>query len=232
MDIKTLLDQVRAEGRSVLTEVESKLVMKQVGVPVVETRIARCRDEATATARELGFPVVVKILSLDITHKTEVGGVAVGLKDEGEVSDAYDRITEAARSASPSAKIEGVTVQEMAAPGTEVIIGGLTDPQFGPVLMLGLGGIMVEVFKDVAFRIVPISRQDASQMIHQLKGYPILAGARGQPPADIDRLQQALLALSRFMEEHPEVAEFDLNPLFVYSQDLVGVDARIILKVD
>ncbi|MDO8750263.1 MAG: acetate--CoA ligase family protein [Dehalococcoidia bacterium] len=232
MEIKELLKKVKAEGRSVLTEVESKLVMREVGVPVVETRVARSRDAAMAAARELGFPVVAKILSQDITHKSESGGVELGLKNQRDVGAAYNRITEAARRAAPTARIEGITVQPMAAPGIEVIVGGLTDPQFGPVLMVGLGGIMVEVFKDVTFRIVPINRRDASQMVRQLKGYPVLAGTRGRPPADVSRLEETLMTLSGFMEEHPEVAEFDLNPLFVYSQGLLAVDARIVLSME
>ena len=230
MAIADVLAGARRENRTVLTEVESKEVIQEVGIPVVETRLAATKEDAVTTARALGFPVVVKVISPDIVHKSDTGGVKLGLRDEAEVEAAWEEIMAATRQASPSASVHGVSVQRMAHKGTEVIIGGSKDPQFGPILMFGLGGVFVEVLKDVAFRIVPITRRDASQMIRDIKGYPVLEGYRGQEPADQNALEEALLNTSRLLEEHPEIKELDLNPIFAYGHGVTAVDARIILE--
>ena len=230
MAIADVLAGARREKRTVLTEVESKEVIQEVGIPVVETRLAATKEDAVTTARALGFPVVLKVISPDIVHKSDTGGVKLGLRDEAEVEAAWEEIMAATRQASPSASVHGVSVQRMAPKGTEVIIGGSKDPQFGPILMFGLGGVFVEVLKDVAFRIVPITRRDASQMIRDIKGYPVLEGYRGQEPADQNALEEALLNTSRLLEEHPEIKELDLNPIFAYGHGVTAVDARIILE--
>jgi acyl-CoA synthetase (NDP forming) len=183
-----------------------------------------------ATAKELGFPVVLKIHSPDIIHKTDVGGVKLGLATATAAGKAYNEIMASAKAKAPSAKLEGVTVQPMARHGTEVIIGMSKDPQFGPVLMFGLGGILVEILKDVSFRIVPITRRDANQMITEIKGFPLLQGYRGSEPASITALEDMLLKLSDFVEKHPEIKEVDLNPIFAYKDGAVAVDARVILE--
>jgi len=197
---------------------------------VVDTRLARSKEEAVGLARELGFPVVLKIVSPEIVHKSDIGGVKVGLQDEGQVAQAHDQIMAAATQASPSARIHGVSVQPMARQGIEVIVGMSKDPQFGPLLMFGLGGILVEVLKDVAFRLVPLTRRDAREMIREIKSYPLLEGYRGQEPADITALEETLLRLSDFIERYPEIKELDLNPIFAYKDGLVAVDARVILE--
>ncbi|MBI4234415.1 MAG: acetate--CoA ligase family protein [Chloroflexi bacterium] len=220
----------RREHRTVLTEVESKALVQAAGIPVVETRLAHSAAEAVSLAQQLGFPVVLKITSPDILHKSDVGGVRVGLKSTRSVAQAYREVLAAARSAVPTARIHGVSVQQMAPPGVEVILGASKDPQFGPFLMFGLGGVLVEVLKDVSFRLVPLTPRDAGQMVREIKGYPILQGYRGHPPADVARLEQAVLQLSGFMEAHPEIKELDLNPVFVYQSGLAAVDARIILE--
>ena len=224
-----IVDRARGEGRSLLNEVESKQLLEQAGIGTTKARLARDREQAIAMAREIGFPVVMKIMSPDVAHKSDAGGVALDLPDAQSVGDAYDEMLQRVRAAQPAARIDGVSVQTMARPGTEVIIGMTTDPQFGPVLMFGLGGIMVEVLKDVAFRIVPITERDADQMIHDIKGFPVLQGFRGQEPADIEALKHLLMQLSEFVEAHPEIEELDLNPVLAYRDGALAVDARIVL---
>ena len=230
MTIATIIEGARRQGRVILTEVESKEALAEAGVPVTASRLVRSRDEAVAAAREAGFPAALKIVSPQITHKSDVGGVKLNLNSPEEVASAFDEIVAAARRAAPDAAIEGASVQKMAPAGTEVIVGVSQDPQFGPVLMFGLGGVLVEVLKDVAFRIIPIEKRDAHQMIREIKGFPLLEGYRGQPPADLEALENLLLLVSSFVEQHPEVSELDLNPVFAYADGAMAVDARIVLS--
>jgi acyl-CoA synthetase (NDP forming) len=173
---------------------------------------------------------VLKIVSPDISHKSDVGGVKVGLGNADAVTAAFDEILANAKKAVPDANITGVAVQPMAPEGTEVIVGMTTDPQFGPVMMFGLGGILVEVLKDVSFRVVPLTERDAGQMIDEIKARAILDGVRGQPPVDKPALRSALLKVSEFVEHHPEIRELDLNPMFAYPDGTVAVDARIVVS--
>jgi acyl-CoA synthetase (NDP forming) len=218
------------EGRTLLTEIEAKQVFSQAGVPVVETKLATNRKQAAEISAAMGFPVVLKIASPDIIHKSDAGGVKVGLKNKSEVEKAYGEIMKAAKEKFPEAKIEGAAVQKMARPGTEIIIGTFKDPQFGPVIMFGLGGIFVEVFKDVSFRIVPIERRDADEMIKEIKAYTLLKGYRGQEAADIEALKDILMKVSDFADKNPEIKEIDLNPVIAYKDGAVAVDARIVLE--
>lgn len=224
-----IIEAARKEGRTLLTEIEAKQLLEDAGVRVSPARLARTADDAAAMAESLGYPVVLKVVSPQITHKSDVGGVELNLESAGDVRAAYDRIVTSAKHHVPNATIEGVAVQRMEAQGIEVIIGMTKDPQFGPVLMFGLGGVLVEVLKDVSFRVVPLTERDARQMIHEIKGYPLLEGYRGHDPADVARLEQLVLKVSEFVEQHPEVAELDLNPVFAYKDDAVAVDARIVL---
>ena len=217
-------------SRTVLTEVESKQLMVEAGIPVVETRLARTRAEAVSQSKEIGFPVAMKIVSPDIIHKSDSGGVKLNLANATQAGKAYAEIIAAAKKAVPNAEIHGVSVQKMARPGVEVIMGMSKDDQFGPVLMFGLGGVFVEVLKDVSFRIVPLVRRDASQMIREIKGYPLLEGYRGQEPANISVLEDILLRLSEYVDGTPEIKELDLNPILAYKDKAVAVDARIILE--
>ncbi|HXG41729.1 MAG TPA: acetate--CoA ligase family protein [Dehalococcoidia bacterium] len=230
MSIADVFERARSQGRRVLTEVESKQVLAEAGIPVVPARLATTPQEAAAAARELGFPAVLKVVSPDIVHKTDVGGVRLGLKDAEEVAAAFNDLVEGVRRHAPGARIDGVSVQPKAPPGIEVILGMSRDPQFGPVLMFGLGGILVEVLKDVSFRIVPITARDAREMLREIKAFPVLQGYRGQPPADLEALEGMLLRLSELAEAHPELEEMDLNPVFAYAQGAVAVDARIVLS--
>jgi acyl-CoA synthetase (NDP forming) len=223
------IQRAKKDGRAVLTEIESKQVLAAAGIPVVEAQLATTAEEAGKAAKQAGFPVVIKIVSPDITHKSDVGGVRVGLESKKEVISAFREMLDAVRKVQLNARIEGVAVQHMAPPGTEVIIGMSKDPQFGPVLMFGLGGVLVEVLKDVAFRIVPLEPRDARQMVREIKGYPVLEGVRGQPPADIAALESLILKLSEFVEASPQIEELDLNPVFVYPDGVIAVDARIVI---
>lgn len=230
MNIASIIEKAKADGRKVLSEVESKQVLEEAGVSTAGARLAKTRDEAQAQAREIGFPVVLKIISPDVSHKSDAGGVKLDLKSAEEVGAAFDEIMASVKKAAPDATIEGVSVQQMARPGVEVIVGISQDAQFGPVLMFGLGGVFVEVLKDVAFRIVPITPRDARQMVREIKGYPVLEGIRGQDPADVAALEQLLLRVSEFAEQHPEIAELDLNPIFAYKDGALAVDARVVLS--
>ena len=230
MSKSQIISNARKENRTVLTEIESKQLLKEVGITTTEIKLAASEKDAVEISQKIGFPVVLKIASPDISHKSDAGGVKVGLKNKDEVARAHQEIMSSVKQKFPSAKIEGVSVQNMARPGTEVIIGMTKDAQFGPVLMFGLGGVWVEVLKDVAFRIVPLTRRDASEMIKEIKGYPLLEGYRGSEPANITVLEDLLLKISDFMEKTPEIKEMDLNPIFAYKDGAVAVDARVVLE--
>jgi acyl-CoA synthetase (NDP forming) len=227
--LNTLKD-IKKPGRTILTEIEAKQVIKDAGIKVVAARLAKTQKEAVEISSEIGFPLVLKIASPDITHKTDAGGVKVGLKNAAEVKKAYAGIMASVREKFPKAKIEGVAVQKMARQGIEIIIGMFKDAQFGPVIMFGLGGIFVEVLKDVSFRLIPIVKRDAEEMIKEIKGYALLNGYRGQEPAHMPSLVDVLLKLSALVEKTPEIKEIDLNPVFAYKDSAVAVDARLVLE--
>ena len=218
------------KSQNLLTEVESKELLKKAGIPVVEAKLSRSKKEAISISKEMGFPVVMKISSSDVVHKSDSGGVKLGLANAAQVGKAYSELMSSVKRAYPEAEIQGVSVQTMAPPGVEVIVGMSKDPQFGPVLMFGLGGILVEVLKDVSFRIVPVTARDAREMIREIKGYPILEGYRGQKPASIPTLEKLIVKVSQFIEKNPHIKELDLNPIFAYPDKAVAVDARIILE--
>jgi len=218
------------EGRKFLLETEAKTVCMEYGIPVTKFQLAKIEAEAVKFAEEIGYPIVLKIVSPDIIHKSDVGGVVVGLKTAKDVRNAYKQILESIKKHKADAKIVGVLVQEMAPSSTEVIVGAIKDPQFGPALMFGLGGIFVEVLKDVTFRVAPITVDEAREMITEVKAYPLLKGYRNQPAADIEAIVQILLNTSRLVMEHQEIKELDLNPIMVYEKGAKTVDARIILE--
>ena len=225
-----IIDNVKKQGRAVLTEIEAKQVFKGIGINTIETGLASSLKDAIAICDDMGFPVVLKIASPDITHKSDAGGVKVGLKNKSEVRKAYREIMESVKQKYPAARIEGVSVQSMARSGIEIIIGMFKDAQFGPVIMFGLGGIFVEVLKDVSFRLIPIVQRDAEEMIKEIKGYSLLQGYRGQEPANIPSLVDILLKVSDFIKQTPEIKEIDLNPVIAYKDSALVVDARIVLE--
>ena len=228
-----IISGARADGRNVLTEDEAKNVFKAYGLPVTNHHLATSEDEAVKYAKEIGYPVVMKIVSPEILHKSDAGGVKVNIKDEAGTRDAYNTIIANAKAYNADANIHGILIQEMAPWGTEVIIGSVNDVTFGPTVMFGLGGIFVEVLKDVTFRVAPVAKGQASRMLKEINGAPILAGVRGEAPRDQEKLSETLSLYSQMIIDlEDEISETDANPVLVYEegQGLKVVDARIILK--
>lgn len=230
MKPKDLIAKAKDEGRTYLTEIESKKVLDEIGVENAKASLATNKKEAQTISKRLGYPSVLKIVSPDIVHKSDVGGVKLNLESAAAVAKAYDEIMKSVKKKEPKASVDGVAVQKMAKPGVEVIVGMSKDSTFGPVIMFGLGGIMVEVMKDVSFRIVPLLRRDAREMVREIKGYPLLNGYRGSDPVDTKKLEDIILKVSTFADKHPEVKEMDLNPIYAYKNGALAVDARIILE--
>ncbi len=228
--VDEIFRKAEAEGRKFLLEHEAKTVCKLYGIPVTELKIAKTPEEAAKFSEEIGYPAVLKIISPNVLHKFDVGGVMLDINSSEEAKNAFNKIVENVKKHKPDAQIDGILVQEMAPSSTEVIVGAIKDPQFGQTLMFGLGGTFVEVMKDVSFRIAPINEDDARQMISEVKASIILRGYRGQPPRDIDAIMKILLDTSRLVMEHPDIKELDLNPVMIYEKGAKTVDARIILE--
>jgi acyl-CoA synthetase (NDP forming) len=225
-----IISDVRTEGRKALLEPEAKTICAEYGISVTKFKVAKTEKEAVSLAAKAGVPVVLKVISPDIIHKSDAGGVAVNLKNKEEVKAAYKRILENAKKYKADAQIKGVLVEEMAKQSTEVIVGAVKDPQFGQTLMFGLGGIFVEVLKDVSFRVAPITEQEAAEMIVEVKAFPLLNGYRNTPPVDVNSLVNLLMNVSKLIMDHPEIKEMDLNPVMAYTDGAKCVDARIILE--
>ena len=214
-----------------LNEIEAKGLLAEAGIRVTPTELAANADAAIAIAQRLGFPVALKISSPEIVHKSDVDGVRLDLSTPGAVRAAYMEIVAAARARVPQARIDGVTVQPMApAGGVELIVGVSLDPQFGPLIMCGLGGVFVEVLHDVVFRLLPISARDAREMLHELRGLALLRGVRGRPPVSLDAVEAALLGVSRLLDRRAQIRELDINPLLAYADGAVAVDARALIE--
>jgi acyl-CoA synthetase (NDP forming) len=225
-----IINDALKEGRVNLLEPEAKTICAQYDITTPEFDVAPNAEEAVESAKKIGYPVVMKIVSQDILHKTDAGGVKVGLENDAEVKNGFEEILQNAKKYKKDANIIGVLIQKMAPSSTEVIVGALKDPQFGQTLMFGIGGIFVEVLKDVTFRIAPIVEKDAKEMIKEIKAYPILKGYRNTPPADEGAIVNILLNVSKLIMEHPEINQMDLNPIMVYENGASVVDARIILE--
>jgi acetate---CoA ligase (ADP-forming) len=229
---RRVITMVRAEGRTAMTESEAKNVFSAYGLPVAATHLARSEDEAVEMAQRVGYPVVMKIMSPDIVHKSDAGGVKVNIKNEAAVREAYNTILVNAKAYNASAKVHGVAVQEMAPWGTEVIVGAVNDPTFGPTVMFGMGGIFVEVLKDVTFRVAPVSAEQALEMMKEIRAAPILSGVRGEAERDQAALADVISRYSQLVWDlGDEIAESDANPVLVYEKGhgVKLVDARIIL---
>jgi len=226
----TLLAAQKA-GRLKLNEMEARQIVAAYGLPLPRSLLAASADQAAQFAAEIGYPVVLKIISPDILHKSDMGGVVVGVKNEKEVRQVYQNILIRARRYLPEADIWGVAIQQMVKPGKEIIVGVTQDPTFGHMIMFGLGGIYVEVLKDVQFAIAPITPSLAREMITGLRSYPLLAGVRGEKPSDMDAMVDCLLRVSQMVTDLPQIVELDINPLFVYEtgQGVMAVDARIVV---
>ncbi len=230
--VAALFADIRKEGRKTIGDTEAQAILRAYGITVPRSSVAATPDEAVAYCDEVGYPVVMKIASPDILHKSDVGGIKVGVKNEAEVREWFKTIVDRAKAAKPSATIWGIQIQEMVQGAREIIIGMNSDPQFGPLVMFGLGGIYVEVLKDVTFRVAPMTRLQAKQMIEQIRAYKLLTGVRGQAAADLDATVDVLLRISQLVTDFPEIAELDINPLLVRDQGkgAVAVDMRLILK--
>ncbi len=227
--VSKIFETAKKEGRDFLFEDEAKTLCGQYGLPVTKIKVAEKEDDAVKAAEEIGFPVVLKIVSPQVLHKSDAGGVLINIKDAGGVRNGYKQILENVKAHVPDAEITGILVQEMAPNGTEVIVGSTKDPTFGPTIMFGLGGIFVEILKDVSFRLAPITRADAEEMVKEIKAYKILEGARGKPPADQETITDILMKTSEMLMECPEIKELDMNPILVYEKGAKIVDARVIL---
>jgi acyl-CoA synthetase (NDP forming) len=228
-EISAKLKDAVEKGIHALDLEESREIMEEAGIPFNGSGLATSPEEAVKLAGEIGYPIVMKIVSPQVIHKTDVGGVKVGMSTDEEVEKAYNEILDSVKSHMPEAEIIGILMEEMVK-GTEFIVGTTQDLQFGPMIMFGVGGVYVEVYKDVSFRLIPISKGDALEMLTELKGKAILEGIRGLPKADPEQVAEILMSVSKLMEENKEIAEMDINPLMVTKRGAIAVDARIILE--
>src|SRR5919112_2334331 len=227
--VRKVLDKAKAEGRTSLTAPEGKLVCEAYGIPVPQEGVANSAQDAAKLADGMGFPVVLKIVSPDILHKTEAGGVLVGLKSADEVSKGYDTILANAKKYKADAKIDGVQVQQMLKGGTEVIVGSITDGSFGKLVAFGLGGVLVEVLKDITFRLAPATRDDAYSMLDGIQAAEMLHGVRGGDPVNREALADVIVKVSQLVADFPEIVELDLNPVFATKSDATAADVRIVV---
>jgi len=211
---------------------EALPVLEAYGIPTLKYKIATSVSDATQAAREIGYPIVMKIVSPDIIHKSDVGGVRVGIGSDEELENAYNRMMKDVTLAAPRCRISGVLIQQMATGGKEVILGMNKDPQFGPLIMFGLGGIYVEVLKDVQFRIAPLNERDAYGMIYGIKTHQMLEGTRGEKPSDIEKLVEFLERLSQLVTDFPDILEMDINPVKVYEKGrgCLALDVRLAIS--
>ena len=229
--IRRVIQSVAEEGRRQLLGTEAKEVMKAAGMDVPPFRVAKSIDEAVEAAGEIGYPVVMKVVSENIVHKTDIGGVLLDIDNEKEVVEGYEAILRNCKQYAPKANIRGVEIAKMVPDGVETIVGATTDLSFGKVLMFGLGGIYVEVLKDVAFRVAPVSRREISRMMREVNSYPLLLGVRGESRRDIDSVADAIYRIGILVNRFPEISELDINPLVVYEKGAKVLDARINIEV-
>jgi acetyl-CoA synthetase (ADP-forming) len=217
------------EERAFLFEHEAKTLCKLYGMPVTKITVASTVDETIDAAEKIGYPIVLKIVSPQVLHKSDAGGILLNIKDADGIQEGFNKIIQNVKTHIPDAEIKGILIQEMAPNGTEVIIGSTRDSTFGPTIMFGIGGIFVEILKDVSFRLAPITVSDATEMIKEIKAYKILEGVRGAPPVDQEAIKKILMATSKMLMECPEIRELDMNPILVYENGAKIVDARVIL---
>ena len=229
--VTATIEGARGSGATLLPEYASRSLLRAYGIPFVNVQRVSTVEDATRAADSIGYPVVLKVASPDISHKTDVGGVIVGIEDASELRTAWDRIHQSLKAKAPSARIEGFEIEAEVRGGKEVLIGVQRDPSFGPIVVFGLGGIYVEVMRDVAFRLAPLRPLSAQRMIESVKSFAILQGVRGEPPSDLPALEEAIQRVSQLAVEIPEVVELDINPMIVRpaGSGVVAVDARIVL---
>lgn len=222
-----IVESALREGRGALLEPEALTLCRIYRIPVQDFRFATNPDEAAQSAQQIGFPVVLKVVSPDISHKTEAGGVVTNLETQAQVRKAFLTITNNAKERRPHARIRGVLVQKMSEKSVEVIVGSITDRSFGPVLMFGLGGIFVEVIRDVAWRAAPVDEQEALSMLREIKGYPVLAGYRGTPQLDEKAVADIIIKLSHLVTDLPKISQVDMNPVMLFPRGATVLDAKM-----
>ncbi len=227
---ETIIKSALSEKRFSLLEPEAKQICKLHRIPTPKFYLTKTLEEAIQRANEIGFPVVLKIVSPHIIHKSDIDGVALDIMDEKQLVITYKKLFAEINRKKPSAEIIGFLIEKMMPPSTELIMGGIRDDQFGPSVMLGMGGIFTEIYDDVTFRVAPISKMNALRMIHELKGSRILEGARGKPRTELRLIVNLLINVSELIWNHETINQLDLNPVIVYPNDICAVDARIILQ--
>ena len=227
--ILTQIEKFKKRDEKFLPEPICEDILSSYNIPCPSAYLAKNVNEAVEFSKKIGFPVVLKIVSPQIIHKSDAGGVIINIDGEKKLREAFDKILENIKRYNFQASIEGIYVQKMVPPGREVIVGAIKDKQFGQVVMFGLGGIFVEVFKDVVFRVAPLDRKESREMIEEIKGLPILQGARGEKPINFDSLSEVIVNTSRLVVDFPQIEQLDINPVYVYPDGVCAVDARIIL---
>ena len=228
-EVRAIFQGARHAKRTGLLETESRELLRAYGISLPPAEFVSSPEEAATASVRLGFPLAMKVVSSDIVHKSDAGGVKLNLKDEKEVAQAFDAIIEKASTVTSRKRVLGTMLSPMAPAGQECIVGMIRDAQFGPVIMFGLGGIFVEVLKDVSFRVAPMTEQDLDDMIRETKGYKLLTGIRGEKPKDIGAVKKILAKLNAIAADSPEIQEIDLNPVIVHEQGASIVDSRVIL---
>ena len=229
-NIKSFLENAKMNNKTILNYEESRKIMELAGIPLNKMKFAKDIEESILKAEEVGYPVVLKVISEDVIHKSDSGGVKVGINSEEELIGSYTEMMESVLSFYPNAKIEGVSIEEMVS-GVELLIGTNTDEQFGKMIAFGIGGVFVEVYKDVSFRLIPVSLKDVQNMIDEIEGKIMFDGFRGMPKVNIDELTTLILNVSKLVETYPIILEMDLNPVVATRDGLKAIDARIILKL-
>ena len=229
-EAKKLITDAIQSGRTSLLEPEAKEILKAWEIPLPPNFVVKDKDAVIGAANNIGYPVVLKVVSRDILHKTEAGGVMAGLKNAQEVEDSFNEMIFELSDHYATAKIEGFLIERMVDKGVEVIVGGVRDAQFGPAVMFGIGGVMVELLKDVSFRLAPVTKEECLAMMEEIKAYPLLAGYRGAEPADLDAIADVIIKIGNIMAEAVDIKEMEINPLIVYPEGAMAVDARVVLN--
>lgn len=229
-EVEKIVEKILASGRNAALPDESLAIVKLFGVDVPDYALVKTAEEAVEVSKEIGFPIVLKIASPDALHKSDMGGVVIGMKNVEDVERNYHKVIDNLKRNVPDARVDGVLIQKQIPEATQLIVGGIYDEQFGPTVMFGLGGVFVELFKDVSFRIAPVTETEALEMIKEIKAYPVLSGYRGSKKLDIEQVARIIVNISELITNISIIKEVELNPLFAYEKSVKAVDARVILK--
>ncbi len=229
-EAEKIVEKILASGRKVALPDESLAMVKLFGVDVPDCALVKTAEEAVEVSKKIGFPLALKIASQDVPHKSDIGGVVLNMENVQEVERNYHKVLDNMKRVVPEAQIGGVLIQKQLPEATHLIVGGVYDEQFGPAVMFGLGGVFVELFKDVSFRIAPVTETEALEMIKEIKAYPVLSGYRGSKKLDIEQMTETIINISELITNISTIKEIELNPLFAYEKSVAAVDARVILK--